>query len=616
MDDDIAGGIDTSSTIRPDSFVYGALETEGDHDWHQVDLDVGRYVITLTGSGSTPVGDPVLAFRDPAGNEVYRSDDYYFDSGASRLDITASVRAAIYLDVSGDGPFIHPEGSLGEPGTVIGDAVGDYALIINRVTDSPLEALDWGTKLTQRKVDVYFMDDGETATGLHGAAPSLESDGWNRYEARQAMAALDAFSAVCDLTFERTRDRSDAEFTLLTNAAFGEGGFLAAPGTIGEGVGVFGAGRSAIARDDWAEVPGGALEEGGYGWQLLLHEFGHGLGLAHPHDEGLGASVIMDGVTAPDDGGKHGLNSYLHTVMSYRGYGAHADEDGRSPSGEFGYVAGPMAFDIALLQEKYGANVATGAGDDIYRLPDANEPGAFYACIWDSGGTDRITAGSASESCRIDLNDATLRYERGGGGVLSSVEGVFGGLTIANGVTIEDAMGGAGADELIGNAARNALSGRAGDDRIQGGGGKDDLLGGAGEDSLRGGRGGDRIAGGRNADKLRAGRDDAQDVFVFEGERDSGTGRSDADRIYDFDRRNGAEDVWDRIDLSALDGGQGLRFVEEFTEAAGREPEGQVRVLDDGANVEVLVDLDGDREENMAIRVMDVRTLTADDFIL
>ena len=44
------------------------------------------------------------------------------------------------------------------------------------------------------------------------------------------------------------------------------------------------------------------------------------------------------------------------------------------------------------------------------------------------------------------------------------MDGIFGGLTIANGVVIENASGGSGNDTIRGNSADNVLVGNAGDD--------------------------------------------------------------------------------------------------------------------------------------------------------
>ena len=52
------------------------------------------------------------------------------------------------------------------------------------------------------------------------------------------------------------------------------------------------------------------------------------------------------------------------------------------------------------------------------------------------------------------------------GGAISKVDGIFGGLTIANGVVIENAAGGSGNDTIRGNSADNVIDGKAGDDAV------------------------------------------------------------------------------------------------------------------------------------------------------
>ena len=211
------------------------------------------------------------------------------------------------------------------------------------------------------------------------------------------------------------------------------------------------------------------LWQGSYAFSLLLHEFGHGLGLAHPHDDG-GTSAALRGVTAETGSfGIGALNQGVYTVMSYN-VGWPGGPTGAPTRDGFGHEATPMALDIAVLQEKYGPNFGHAIGDDIYELPDANRKGTAYACIWDAGGNDWITYGGASDSV-IDLRAATLKGEIGGGGWLFYAWGIEGGFTIAHGVIIEGASGGSGHDVIRGNGADNTLAGLSGSDLLVGGGG-------------------------------------------------------------------------------------------------------------------------------------------------
>src|SRR5262245_57537993 len=87
----------------------------------------------------------------------------------------------------------------------------------------------------------------------------------------------------------------------------------------------------------------------------------------------------------------------------------------------YGWNGGPMAFDIAAIQDLYGANMSYHANADTYVLPDINDvaggTGTYYTCIWDAGGTDEIVY-NGIRNATIDLRAATLDNTgnaRGGG---------------------------------------------------------------------------------------------------------------------------------------------------------------------------------------------------------
>ncbi len=252
--------------------------------------------------------------------------------------------------------------------------------------------------------------------------------------------------------------------------------------------------------------PDTLLIPGGHNYYVFVHEIGHALGLAHPHDDG-GNSSIFPGVDNDQDSGNFGLNQFIGTVMSYV-----TTNSPYSPGFDtnYGFAAGPMAFDIAAIQYLYGINDTYKTGDDTYYLPTSNSPGNYWTSIWDAGGNDTISAQNATNSAVINLNDATLlNNDPGAGGYISQVNGILGGFTIANSQgglsVIENAIGGQYNDTIIGNEYNNFLEGKNGNDLLYGGAGNDTLDGGSGHDTLFGEAGADRLIGGSGNDILDGG---------------------------------------------------------------------------------------------------------------
>jgi hypothetical protein len=144
-----------------------------------------------------------------------------------------------------------------------------------------------------------------------------------------------------------------------------------------------------------------------------IHEIGHGIGLSHPHDSGLGSvpSGVFPGLTPNDSFANYGtglyaLNQTPYTIMSYvRGL-----DDGSIVSGQSTGMT-PMALDVMAAQLKYGVNQETQDGSDTYRLSDVFKLNTWQ-CIWDTGGEDIITGEVLDVPLVINLRPAEMNAVR------------------------------------------------------------------------------------------------------------------------------------------------------------------------------------------------------------
>ena len=363
----------------------------------------------------------------------------------------------------------------------------------------PVQGVDWGTKLTGNSFTYYLYPAGQTVAdpGIanvddpSGQGTVYTSVAWNSYEIGQLQAALATFSAVANVTFTQTTSPSAATLRIMLSD-FGAGstslGFFIPPGLgTSSGLGVF----NIASATTWSSTAGGSLETGGDGFNTILRELGQALGLKHPNDTGGGASPVFPGVQNPQDLGTYNLNQSVNTVMSHV-TGWPAGPNGVAASTQYGTARTPMAFDIAALQAKYGANMSYHTGVNTYNLPGNDGVTTGYACIWDAGGTNTISY-LGSKDAVINLNAASLANTPDGGGAVSYVKGVHGGYTIAHGVTIQQAKGGSGNDLLVANNVGDLLAPGAGNNTVFGGGGADTVQSTSGNDEIFTGSGQDRV---------------------------------------------------------------------------------------------------------------------------
>ena len=160
---------------------------------------------------------------------------------------------------------------------------------------------------------------------------------------------------------------------------------------------------------------------------VLIHEFGHSLGMEHPFEAGDGDAV--NGITDP------WLSAYPEdTVMAYR-------------------------------------NPSSGIWPNFFTINDINA---------------LITAWGAE---RQFLGDGGSRFD--GNAYKDDVQGGAGADQIIGAAGFDLIAGGAGDDELRGGLNADEVRGGSGNDKLFGGRGHDTIIGGKGDDVMRGGFGGD-----------------------------------------------------------------------------------------------------------------------------
>jgi serralysin len=410
----------------------------------------------------------------------------------------------------------------------------------------------------------YYVPDGLYELGTD----NYFTYSWENFEKVAIADSMAAFSDVANITFTETDNLVDANIKwALLDDEDSEGGYgWAYTPNAGSYSGI-----TTLNWESYYSLGDQALNPGSYYHLTLLHELGHSLGLEHPHDSNSYYGTfpgVSDGIGG--DSGDNQLNGSPWTVMTYNDLDPNI---GYTPDSEelSGFLTGLGAFDIAAIQYLYGANESTNSGDDVYELTSSLNG---FKCIWDVGGNDTIDASNASRASSIDLRNASLENEVGGGGYISQLGTKSSGYTIAYNSTgnciIENAIGSDHGDNIRGNFANNILEGGAGADTLLGGYGADKLYGGLGNDTLKGGVSNDKLYGGLGNDYLVGGS--GEDTAVFSSRNNTinlattnsqttGDGNDFLTGIENVNGGGGNDKITGNSAANTLNGGNGNDFL-------------------------------------------------------
>jgi len=165
------------------------------------------------------------------------------------------------------------------------------------------------------------------------------------------------------------------------------------------------------------------IKEGGEQYLTLIHEFGHGFGLAHPHDNG-NESTIMPGIgnIKCKDGRCSGSselypaiagyinNSLFNSVMTYNDVEFFLPEFRDFSTAEAGYAQTLMPLDASALRWMYDLTSASDAYVAKYGVKVINPGGAQQRTQMIVGKNRELTFGSNCQDINFYFSNNSFKF--------------------------------------------------------------------------------------------------------------------------------------------------------------------------------------------------------------
>ena len=410
---------------------------------------------TLVGSSATPVNGYTfkaatsgvytvqLVAQNATNTAQLTSYNLIGHQAMSTMPTTSGDTNVDALLLGGSGQWWHTAGSLATVSTAPSDVIHPGL--------SSLTAAS-----AQHTLTYSFL------TSLPASASASDKLGFAAMSAIQQAAvkkALDYISTLIDVKFTLATTAGQGDINFGQNNQSGSAGYAYMPYQGGGNPSYLMLASNASTNADFSV--------GGYGWETLIHEIGHTLGLKHPgnYNAGGGGTPGPYLPTATD--------TRRYTIMSYNNPTDSTNVTAKAVTGGTSYSwtsINPQSFmlyDIEALQYLYGSNEAT-AYQTVAFAADYKGMQTIWA---PSGG--KIDTSAMSLSSIIDLRAGYFSSIgiQGPSTLPASIAGYqtytgMNNVAIAYGSSINDAVGGTGNDVFYVNANNDTIDGGTGTDVV------------------------------------------------------------------------------------------------------------------------------------------------------